>query len=89
MGKLFLAFPFGWWVKDGRWRSRGSFFAFASSFALSFLLLPLPLSNGLLLPLPLPLAMSGSGELKSRISIERNGSVAGSSAVLEQKDVGE
>ena len=38
--------------------------------------LPLPL-----LPLPLPLAMSGSGGLKSLISIERNGSVAGSSAV--------
>ena len=46
-----------------------------------FLLLPLPLSNGLLLPLPLPLAMSGSGELKSRISIERNGSLAGLDAV--------
>ena len=43
--------------------------------------LPLPLSTGLPLPLPLPLAMSGSVGLKSRISIERNGSVAGSSAV--------
>ena len=46
-----------------------------------FLPLPLPLSNGLPLPLPLPLAMSGSGGLKSRISIERNGPVVGSSAV--------
>ena len=46
-----------------------------------FLPLPLPLSTGLPLPLPLPLAMSESGGLKSRISIERNGSVAGSSAV--------
>ena len=46
-----------------------------------FLPLPLPLSIGLPLPLPLPLAMSESGGLKSRISIERNGSVAGSSAV--------
>ena len=46
-----------------------------------FLLLPLPLSNGLPLSLPLPLAMSGWVGLKSRTSIERNGSVAGSSAV--------
>ena len=42
---------------------------------LPFLPLPRPLSRGL--PLPLPLAMSGSGGLKSLISIERNGSVAG------------
>ena len=46
-----------------------------------FLPLPRPLSRGLPLPLPLPLAMSGSGGLKSLISIERNGSVAGSIAV--------
>ena len=46
-----------------------------------FLPLPLPLSTGSPLPLPLPLAMSESGGLKSRISIERNGSVAGPSAV--------
>ena len=37
--ELFLVFPFGWWDKDGRWRSGGPFFfafEFASSFALSF-----------------------------------------------------
>ena len=46
-----------------------------------FLPLPLPLSAGLPLPLPLPLAMSGSIGLKSRISIERNGSEVGSTAI--------
>ena len=46
-----------------------------------FLPLPLPLSAGLPLPLPLPLAMSGSIGLKSRISIERNGPEAGSTAI--------
>ena len=46
-----------------------------------FLPLPLPLSAGLPLPLPLPLAMSGSIGLKFRISIERNGSEAGPTAI--------
>ena len=46
-----------------------------------FLPLSLPLSRGLLLSLPLPLAMSRSEGLKSLISIERNESVAGLSAV--------
>ena len=53
-----------------------------------FLPLPLPLSNGLPLPLPLSLAMSGLVGLKSRISIERNGSVAQVRS-LEQEDGGE
>ena len=64
--ELFLAFLFGWWGKDGRWRG-----GCPSSLPLClprplpcpFLPLPQPLSGALLLPLPL--AMSGSGGLKS------------------------
>ena len=36
--ELFLAFPFDWWGKDGRWRGGCPFFfafMFASTFALS------------------------------------------------------
>ena len=75
--ELFLAFPFGWWGIDGRWRGGCTFFfafMFASTFALSLFALTSTFVRGL--PLPLPLAMSGSGGLKSLISRERKGSVA-------------
>ena len=42
--KLFLAFPFGWWGKDGRWRGGGPF-CLPRPLPCPFLPLPLPLSS--------------------------------------------